>query len=244
MPRRSRRAHSSTMRNVPRWDARRHFSPLRLPDAPPLSAEADDSSRRANIPPAGAARGLLPVGGMTGEETFHPDTRALLAYGRVLAGSGDPPPRAPGQSSGADRVAERLFVFDRMTDGRLLMRTFGAELVALFGADLRDRDFLSLWPGADRVLLAAFLNAVADAAQPGVLRATAETGSGARIGVEILLTPLRTPPATADRYLGLLQPLGGEAFVTDAIARLRLGALHPPEARVAPSPPRLVVSNR
>jgi hypothetical protein len=178
---------------------------------------------------------------MTGEETFHPDTRALLAYGRALAGLGDPPPRQHGQN--ADRLAERLFVVDRAGE-RLLVRTFGAELIALFGADLRDRDLVALWPMADRRLVQAFVAAVADAGQPGILRVAAETEDGARLGAELLLTPLRTHVAATDRYLGLFQPLGGEALLAGkALVRLRLGALHPPEARMVPPPPRLVVSN-
>lgn len=181
---------------------------------------------------------------MTGEESFHPDTRALLAYGRVLAGSGDPPPRRPDQAGRADRLAERLFVVDRLASGALMVRTFGAELVTLFGGDLRERDLLSLWPEGDRVLLSAFVQAVAAAAQPGILRVTAESAGGARFGAEILITPLRTPPLAADRYLGLFQPLGGEAFA-DGVARLKLGSLHPPETRPSPAPAqlRLVVSN-
>ena len=56
---------------------------------------------------------------MMGEETFHPDTRALLSYGRALAGAGAPP-----KKGGADRVLERLFVIERTADGRLPIRTF------------------------------------------------------------------------------------------------------------------------
>jgi hypothetical protein len=178
---------------------------------------------------------------MTGEETFHPDTRALLAYGRVLAGTGDPPAR-PLAHGGADRLAERLFVMDRQPDARLIVRTFGAELVTLFGSDLRERDFAELWTPADRPLLRAFVAAVGAAGQPGILRTHAESAGGCRFGAEILVTPLRTPPAASDRYLGLFQPLGGEAFV-GTVARLRLGSLHPPEARLPPAPLRLVVRN-
>lgn len=177
---------------------------------------------------------------MIGEETFHPDTRALLAYGRALAGSGDPPPRTP--ENRADKLVERLFVFDRVADGRLLVRTFGAELVVLFGADLRDRDFSSLWAAPDRILLSALLDAVAVAGQPGIVRVDALSKAGTRLGAEILLTPLRTPAPSPNRFLGLFQPLGGEAY-SDGIAHLRLGALHPPEARIAPAPLRLVVHN-
>ena len=180
---------------------------------------------------------------MIGEETFHPDTRALLAYGRALAGHGEPPAKAPGDK-GADRLAERLFVFDRLADGRMLVRTFGTELVALFGGDLRDRDFFGLWPDADQSLLRAFIIAVEGAGQPGIVRAQAESEGGKRMGAEILVTPLRTTPATCDRYLGLFQPLGGEAFLGgEALVRLRLGSIHPPQARLTASPLRLVVRN-
>jgi len=178
---------------------------------------------------------------MTGEETFHPDTRALLAYGRALAGTGDAAPRQPAAKT--DRLAERLFVVDRLADARLVVRTFGTELVTLFGADLRDGDFAALWPIADRALLDAFVVAIGFAGQPGIVRADALSADGARFGAEILLTPLHMPSGAADRYLGLFQPLGGEAYAADALVALRLGALYPPEARLPPPAPRLVVSN-
>ena len=52
---------------------------------------------------------------MMGEETFHPDTRALLAYGRALAGATGATPK----KGGADQVLERLFVIERTKDGRM-----------------------------------------------------------------------------------------------------------------------------
>ena len=63
---------------------------------------------------------------MMGEETFHPDTRALLAYGRALAGAGTAP-----KKGGADQVLERLFVIERTQDSRMPIRTFGKDLIAL-----------------------------------------------------------------------------------------------------------------
>lgn len=179
---------------------------------------------------------------MTGEESFHPDTRALLAYGRALAGAADPGAR-PAPGAGADRLVERLFVMDRQPDGSLRLRTFGAELVTLFGTDPRGEDFLGFWPEADQALISAFVATVSTAGLPGVLRASAETAGHRRLGVEILITPLRVPPVSADRCLGLFQPLGGESLLAgQPIARLRLGAMHPPSAK--PASLRLVVNNR
>jgi hypothetical protein len=123
------------------------------------------------------------------------------------------------------------------------VRTFGEELVGLFGRDLKETDFAELWLKPDLALFAAFLDACAQAGEPGILRISAEAMCGARLGAEILLTPLTAPPPQTDRFLGLFQPLGGEAFTSGRqIARLRLGSVHPPKAR-APGNVRLVVSN-
>jgi hypothetical protein len=178
---------------------------------------------------------------MIGEETFHPDTRALLAYGRALAGASDPAAR-PAPGLGADRLVERIFVMDRTASGALVLRTFGAELVSLFRADPRGKDFLSYWSRTDQALVSALVETVNRVGQPGVMRGHAETAGHRRIGVEILVTPLRVPPVTNDRLLGLMQPLGGEALLAGhPIVRLQLGTLHPPNAK--PTPLRLVVDN-
>lgn len=175
---------------------------------------------------------------MMGEETFHPDTRALLAYGRALAGAGAPP-----KKGGADQVLERLFVIERTKDGRLPVRTFGSELIQLFGADLRDHDFARFFLAPDLAMLNALIDACEAAGEPGILRVTAETTCGKRLGAEILLTPLRVDPNMGDRYLGLFQSLGGEHFLEERPLRLlRLGSLHPPAAK-APKGMRLVVVN-
>lgn len=175
---------------------------------------------------------------MMGEETFHPDTRALLSYGRALAGAGAPPKKGR-----ADQVLERLFVIERMKDARLPIRTFGADLVKLFGRDLKEHDFARLFLAPDLALVNALIDACAAAGEPGIMRVTALTHGGRRLGAEILLTPLKVEHTPGARFLGLFQALGGEAFLEqDAIARLQLGSVHPPQAK-APQGMRLVVVN-
>lgn len=175
---------------------------------------------------------------MTGEESFHPDTRALLAYGRALAGVGPAP-----KKGGADQVLERLFVIERMKDGRLPFRTFGAELTKMFGRDLREHDFAHFFLAPDLHLLNALIAACESAAEPAVARVTAETNCGRTMGAEILITPLKVESNLGHRFLGLFQSLGGETFLGDRpIQLLRLGSLHPPLAK-APKGIRLVVVN-
>lgn len=175
---------------------------------------------------------------MMGEETFHPDTRALLAYGRALAGAGVAP-----KKGGADQVLERLFVIERMNDGRLAIRTFGTELATLFGRDLREHDFSRFFLAPDLALINAMIDACSAAGEPGIARVTAETACGRLMGAEILLTPLKVHAPLGDRYLGLFQSLGGETFLDGRqIQLLRLGSIHPPAAK-APKGMRLVVVN-
>jgi len=175
---------------------------------------------------------------MMGEETFHPDTRALLAYGRALAGAGAAP-----KKGGADHVLERLFVIERRKDGRLPIRTFGADLVNIFGRDLKDHDLARYFLAPDLALLHALMGACETAAQPGIVRVTAETACGKMLSAEMLITPLKVDGVLGNRFLGLFQALGGEAFLVGApIQRLRIGSLHPPMAK-APKGMRLVVVN-
>jgi hypothetical protein len=176
---------------------------------------------------------------MMGEETFHPDTRALLAYGRALAGS-----RVAPKKGRADHVLERLFVIERKADGRWPVRSFGADLVKVFGRDLKEHDFARLWLDSDRKLIAALIDASASAGEPAIARVVAENALGKKLGAEILLTPLKVEAQFGERFLGLFQSLGGDAFVSDnPLIRLKIGSLHPPEARLPKQGVRLVVSN-
>lgn len=175
---------------------------------------------------------------MMGEETFHPDTRALLAYGRALAGAGVAP-----KKGAADQVLERLFVIERMKDGRWPVRTFGADLVKMFGRDLKEHDFARMWLEQDLKLVSALIDACAASGQPGIVRVTAETADGRLMGAEILFTPLKVETSFGERYLALFQTLGGDAFLGErVIHRLKLGSLHPPPAKT-PKGMRLVVVN-
>lgn len=175
---------------------------------------------------------------MTGEETFHPDTKALLAFGRAIAGSGAAP-----KKGGADHVIDRLFVLERTRDGRLPIRSFGRELIGVLGRDLREHDFAALFLAPDRALLFAMIDACAAAAEPAVARVAAVAADGRSFGGELLITPLKTDLTLGNRFLAMFQALGGQSFVAERPIRwLKLGSVHPPEAK-APTGPRLVVVN-
>ena len=97
---------------------------------------------------------------------------------------------------------------------------------------MREHDFSRFFLTPDLALLNALIDACAAAGEPAIARVTAETASGAKLGAEILLTPLKVDATLGNRYLGLFQSLGGESFLSGRpVQLLRLGSLHPPEAK-------------
>jgi hypothetical protein len=175
---------------------------------------------------------------MIGDETFHPDTRALLGYGRALAGAGRSPKRGA-----ADHVFARVFVIEPITDGRLPIRSFGEELIKVFGRDLNHNDLRALFLDADRRLVQALIEACIAAGEPGVARVIATSTTDARLDFEMLLAPLKIDQTLGKRFLGLFQPLGGEPFLAgQPLKLLRIASLHPPLAK-PPAGLRLVVDN-
>ena len=104
-------------------------------------------------------------------------------------------------------------------------------------------DFARFFLAPDLAMLQALIGACSAAGEPGIARVTAETACGKQLGAEILLTPLKVDATLGDRYLGLFQSLGGEAFLDERPIRfMRLGSIHPPMAK-APKGMRLVVVN-
>ncbi|MBU6406279.1 MAG: PAS domain-containing protein [Alphaproteobacteria bacterium] len=171
---------------------------------------------------------------MQQDHLFHPDTRLLLAYGRTLAGR-----RAPATPAKAPHVLDRLAILERCGDGRFPLRSFGAELVELFGRDWKEQDFAELFLEPDWRLMAALIGSAAEAGEPGVARLKAETASGVALGFELVVMPLRLETPIGERFLCLMQPLGGQAFLDGRpLVRLRPVSLHPPAAN---APPRIQV---
>ena len=116
------------------------------------------------------------------------------------------------------------------------------------GAGWAEHDFLQLWSGPDREMMAHFMEAVRFDGAPGIIRGRGETLTGQRVEVEITLMPLVRPGTGAHgdtpRLLGLYQTLGGEPMLKGRpIWRHRISMLVPPDTHSAGPQLRLVTSN-
>lgn len=137
-----------------------------------------------------------------------------------------------------------LFVLQRVEAGVWTFRTAGARFETLVGRSLQDQDFLSLWQGADRLMVGGVLDAIETALNPAILRARGQTLTARRVELEIPLAPLESPKGRVTRVLGLYQTLGGVPMLEGRpIIRHHLSALTTPDTPVLTPHLRLVASN-
>jgi hypothetical protein len=182
---------------------------------------------------------------------LHPGSRALLDSWQALNGmaedaaeAGDTA-RLPGDPPQSDTLGmvDRLFLAQRMGAGVFSFRTVGRDLKIWAGRDLRDHDVAHLFHGADRGLIRALLESAVASPGPALARVAAfGAGAGQRQDLELVFLPL-IERGSAERILGLFQPLAPRPRVSRPVLRFALTALLPPN----PAPParpalRLVTS--
>lgn len=169
----------------------------------------------------------------------HPNTQAVLdAWRRLSAGEADPEGPTTDAYPG---LVGRLFVLSHVADRDYSFRRVGCALERLFGRELAEHSFLSIWNGTDRDLVSAALAAATLDRGPTLIHARGETLTGKRADLEIALAPL--PGRNGMRYLGLCQAMTPETNLAGRpLRRLDVIAIYPPASS---EPPALrIVSSR
>lgn len=164
----------------------------------------------------------------------HPNTQAVLDAWRrlsegVAANEGPTTEDYPG-------LVGRLFVLNHVADRDFSFRRVGYALEQLFGRQLAEHNFLSIWGESDRRLVnAALVSAIADRG-PTLIRARGETMIGKRVDLEFALAPLFGKPTSQTRFLGLCQPMTPEdSLAGRPLRRLQVLAIFPPAPALNPT---------
>ena len=162
----------------------------------------------------------------------HPNTQAVLdAWRRLSAGQAND--AGPTTEDYPD-VVGRLFVLNHVEAGDYSFRRAGAGLETMFGRQLADHNFLTLWGEADRGLVAACLEAARIDCGPALIRARGQTLDGRQVELEFALAPLLGAIGAPVRFLGLCQTTTPDTVLDRRpLHRLQATALFPP----APEPP-------
>ncbi|MBI1361733.1 MAG: PAS domain-containing protein [Alphaproteobacteria bacterium] len=171
----------------------------------------------------------------------HPYTKAVLDAWRRLAegAAGVDGPMADDYPG----LIGNLFVLNHVGEGDYCFRRVGSDVERLFGRQLGEHNFLSLWSEPDRSLLAAALKSAALNRGPARVRASGETLDGRRMDMEFALAPLSGHLDNTTRFLGLCQGISPiRALGGRPLRRLSVSAIYPPPPEPRRAAIRLVSS--
>ncbi|MFZ4684922.1 MAG: PAS domain-containing protein [Hyphomonadaceae bacterium] len=171
----------------------------------------------------------------------HPHTQAMLdAWQRLTDGENASDGPATDEYPG---LVNNLFLLTHVAERDFAFRRVGATLDRLFGRQLDEHDFLSIWNDVDRRLVAAGLSMAVKNRGPTVIHARGETLAGKRLDLEFALAPLLHDDSGPRRFLGLCQAITPEeALGGRPLRRLQVCAIFPPAPVMRPAL-RLVASS-
>ncbi len=154
---------------------------------------------------------------------FHPGTQTLIGHWAALPDARRIPARAELEPMRLGRLVPQMFTADRAEAGATF-RLAGAWIETLHGRSMRNADWLSLWAPESRPLVASAVVQTFREARPVVMVAEAERLRGV---LEIVIAPLRGSDGTADRLIGLYQPITEQERRAEPVgpmtARLSIG---------------------
>ena len=168
------------------------------------------------------------AGGKQGRRALeHANTRTLLAYWEARRRGEPAPARADIAPQDLGALLSHIFLLRRMDRDHHVFRLAGTGLCELHKREFRDQNFLSLWGGHDRDLMAALVEGALSAPAPARALVEAVTLDGRVCRVELSLLPLRGPEGWLDRVLGLYPPLDAEALGGRPVMRPRVRQILP-----------------
>jgi hypothetical protein len=164
----------------------------------------------------------------------HPNTQAVLDAWRRLS-EGDLVDEGP-STEDYPGVVGRLFVLNHVADRDYSFRRVGYSLERLFGRQLTEHNFLSIWNEPDRQLISAALGSATPERGPALIRARGETLAGRRVDLEFALAPLPGRNGAPTRYLGVCQAMSSEEVLGGRpLRRLQAIAVYPPPSEHSPA---------
>lgn len=158
----------------------------------------------------------------------HSSTRELYDYWQRLRGSRPAPERTEIEPSDIRRVLGDTFILEVVSRNEYRFRLAGTRVCALYGRELKGKDFLTFWTGKDREAIATLLAAVSQDAAAAVLGMTGRSAHERDLACEVLLLPIRQKGGGYTRILGSLAPMqdpywiGIHPIMSQSIASLRL----------------------
>lgn len=134
-------------------------------------------------------------------------TTELFRYWNTIRGKRELPRRDELEPSDIKTLLPNLFILERDRNAGISFRLAGTQVCALFGQELRGRQFGMLWLGSQAAKTQRITGQVMTHRVPLVLSAKGRTADAREVDIETLLLPLASSEGESDRVLGALSPL-------------------------------------
>ncbi|OCP01128.1 MULTISPECIES: PAS domain-containing protein [unclassified Ensifer] len=134
-------------------------------------------------------------------------TTELFRYWNTIRGKRELPRRDELEPSDIRTLLPNLFILERDRNAGISFRLAGTHVCALFGQELRGRQFGMLWFGTQAARTQRITNLVMTHRVPVMLSAKGRTADQREVDVETLLLPLASNEGSSDRVLGAISPL-------------------------------------
>jgi hypothetical protein len=137
----------------------------------------------------------------------HAASRELYTYWQALRGRRPAPQRAEIEPAAIRHVLSDAFIVGLDRTAGYPFRLAGTRVCALFGRELKNESFLSLWDDASRKTMRDLLHLLTSETVGTVAGVTAQSSDGESVDLELLLLPVAAPRPMLARSIGVLAPI-------------------------------------
>ncbi len=142
---------------------------------------------------------------------------AILTYWQSIAPESGVPQRTAIEPKALKSYLPDLFILERLDRAVFAFRLAGTRLCARYGRELRDHDFVRLWPLEQHGRILEALNACLQTPGPVKLSGVAATLDNATVTFDVLLMPIADANGVVSRVLGAMLPANDLALRDGAI---------------------------
>lgn len=128
----------------------------------------------------------------------------IFNYWDRIRGFADAPLRTAIEPASVRHILPHLFILEMTPSGENRFRLAGTMVCSLFGKELRNDDFTSIWTASQPADIAGITTGVMTNTLPILLNATGHNSNGRTLPLEIVMMPVRSAEDRCDRLLGCI----------------------------------------
>ena len=164
----------------------------------------------------------------------HPANREFFAYWDGKRGDARAPERSDIEPSAMRERLADIFVLSCEAGAGYPFRVAGTRVCALFGRDVKDQSFTSLFSAESRHEIEEITAVVAEETLPAIAGLTATSPHGTTTHLELLLLPFNNRAHTPISLTGMLAPFETSHGTLGELTLTSWRYIHPPPQKIIP----------